>query len=572
MGSASRKRSRLEPKRLNEVTAETFAELQAPHPYGVLPSGNRFFSQLTTPVDDDDKAGGINAMDLLPDTCWNSILAIMDGSSLAILSQTCKFLYVAAHQPEFWRDLVLKEQNRSILARVGPSWKDTFVLLHSNLQQENTQVNITYRPHSPMCVSGVYSDVFYRQHSCRSFAIPLAWLNSESIKENVNRDCLVPKVHVSDMTTQRFIDEFELPNLPVLVQGAAATWPAFQKWKDPSYWAAHTQGQTFRATSGVAQQPAQFTWESYRSYCIGENTQDDARLLEEGPLYLFDRTALKPDSVLWKDYMYSLRKSCPYWDAERIEGAGDDVAVGHDLFGLLGEGRRPDHTWLIVGPRRSGSVFHIDPNCTHAWNAAIVGRKRWIFYPPGVTPPGVHPSADGDEVALPLSIGEWLFQFWDEHCKRKSNRVPKHERPLECTACPGDVLFVPHGWWHMVINLDDVNIAITHNYVALSNLPNVLKFLDTKRDQVSGCRDRADSIKPESLFEEFKHAMELTHGNWLRKAQVQPDWTCAAWTNNRVERNDKSLILESQDEHKQNIMEKAKMKNKDVFSFSFSTA
>jgi len=91
---------------------------------------------------------------------------------------------------------------------------------------------------------------------------------------------------------------------------------------------------------------------------------------------------------------------------------------------------------------RSGSCFHIDPNCTHAWNAPIIGRKRWIFYPPGVTPPGVFPSPNGDDVCMPISIGEWFLTFWDQHVERRKDPDVKR-RPLECTACPGDVLFVP---------------------------------------------------------------------------------------------------------------------------------
>jgi len=100
---------------------------------------------------------------------------------------------------------------------------------------------------------------------------------------------------------------------------------------------------------------------------------------------------------------------------------------------------------LIVGPQRSGSAFHIDPNATHAWNAPIRGRKRWIFYPPGVPPPGVLPSSNGDDVIMPVSVGEWYLSFWDEHVKNRNNK-DKSKRPIECTVEPGSILFVPHGW------------------------------------------------------------------------------------------------------------------------------
>jgi hypothetical protein len=181
-------------------------------------------------------------------------------------------------------------------------------------------------------------------------------------------------------------------------------------------------------------------------------------------------------------------------------------------------------------------VFHIDPNATHAWNASIAGTKRWIFYPPGVTPPGVHPSGDGDRVALPLSLGEWIFQFWDEHERRKLAADPS-DRPLEGTARPGDVVFVPHGYWHLVVNLDEINVAVTHNYASESNLPSVLKFLDEKRDQVSGCRDRNDSVKPDRLYETFVDRLRERYPEMTDRALRDPGWACRAWRSDPAARD-----------------------------------
>lgn len=111
-----------------------------------------------------------------------------------------------------------------------------------------------------------------------------------------------------------------------------------------------------------------------------------------------------------------------------------------DLFFLLGD-MRPAYRWIIIGPRRSGSNWHIDPNATSAWNGLIAGEKRWIMCPPNSPPPGVFPrytlilagvsallssantlsmcidltylSPDGAAVATPLSIMEWMNDYYE---------------------------------------------------------------------------------------------------------------------------------------------------------------
>ena len=84
-----------------------------------------------------------------------------------------------------------------------------------------------------------------------------------------------------------------------------------------------------------------------------------------------------------------------------------------DLFKVMGPSR-PDYRWLIAGPAKSGSVWHIDPNATSAWNAVISGCKKWMLFPPGCPPPGVYPSEAGDEVTQPVSLMEWYFNYYQQ--------------------------------------------------------------------------------------------------------------------------------------------------------------
>lgn len=188
---------------------------------------------------------------------------------------------------------------------------------------------------------------------------------------------------------------------------------------------------------------------------------------DESPLYLFDRSFVeKMQLQIGKN-----QPSPDYWIPE---------CFGEDLFTVLGD-KRPDDKWLIVGPARSGSTYHKDPNATSAWNAVLRGSKYWIMFPSGPSsppPPGVYVSEDQSEVTSPLSIAEWLLEFHAE--------ARKTPGCIEGVCGEGEVLHVPSGWWHLVVNLD-ASIAITQNFVPREHLPGVLAFLkDNTADQVSG--------------------------------------------------------------------------------------
>jgi ribosomal protein L16 Arg81 hydroxylase len=56
---------------------------------------------------------------------------------------------------------------------------------------------------------------------------------------------------------------------------------------------------------------------------------------------------------------------------------------------------------------------------------------------------------------------------------------------MECVTESGDIIFVPPGWWHMVINLEP-SVAITQNYVSRNNIRKVMSFLRGMSKSISG--------------------------------------------------------------------------------------
>ncbi|KAJ0682499.1 putative transcription factor & chromatin remodeling &Metalloenzymes JmjC family [Helianthus annuus] len=126
---------------------------------------------------------------------------------------------------------------------------------------------------------------------------------------------------------------------------------------------------------------------------------------EERPLYLFDPKFANKVPQLGQDYDYEV-----------------PVYFNEDLFSVLGD-ERPDYRWIIIDQQ----------------------GQKWVLFPPDVVPPGVYPSSDGAEVACPVSITEWFMNFYE------STKTWK-KKPVECVCKAGEVIFVPNGWWHLVMN------------------------------------------------------------------------------------------------------------------------
>ena len=76
---------------------------------------------------------------------------------------------------------------------------------------------------------------------------------------------------------------------------------------------------------------------------------------------------------------------------------------------------------------------------------------QWIMLPPNVRPPGVICDDDECDVTVPLSVVEWFIHFY---------KATAALNPIECVVRPGEVVFVPRGWWHTVINVEPFTVAL----------------------------------------------------------------------------------------------------------------
>ncbi|KAG2446007.1 hypothetical protein HXX76_000610 [Chlamydomonas incerta] len=283
-------------------------------------------------------------------------------------------------------------------------------------------------------VRGFYSDLLYQPWFCANFEMPPDWLRPNNIDRRAG------------LTPEQFRTEYEIPNRPVILTDAMSSWPAMSRWSNDYFTRVFGDKDVI-----VGNMPMPFS--TYAAYAAAN--------ADEMPLYLFDKQFTATAPALASDYCVP-------------------AAFGEDLFGLLGEAGRPDYRWLILGPARSGSSFHVDPNATSAWNGLVWGAKKWVMFPPGVVPPGVHPSPDGADVATPVSLTEWFVNFYPECAEMKV-------KPVEFVARPGELLFVPRGWWHCALNLTD-SCAITQNFVSAVGLQATLSFLKSRRpEMVSGC-------------------------------------------------------------------------------------
>ncbi|KAH0831681.1 hypothetical protein AYO21_12032 [Fonsecaea monophora] len=382
---------------------------------------------LTSDQNAQESMGGFR---FLPDGLLVTLLEFLDAAALLNLGATCRGFYAYCTYDQLWRDVAVNDTNERFEWR--GSWRASLLRLPPTTRL--AKVDCRY----------VFSDALYRPFQCSR--TPLGpYVSNIPLQNEIPR--------LKDVSPEEFNDSWV--GRPFILTAPVKKWRVFETW-DLQHLLAKYGHVSFRCEA------VDWPLTTYVGYM--ESSQD------ESPLYLFDRA-----------FVEKMGLQDAYEPPEAFQ---------EDFFTLLKD-QRPDRRWLIIGPERSGSTFHKDPNATSAWNAIIRGSKYWIMFPSSILPPGVYMSQDQSEVTSPLSIAEWLLSY---HAEARAM-----SGCLEGICREGEVLHVPSGWWHLVVNLEPA-IAITQNFVPRAHVPSTIRFLRDRADQVSGFSDKV--ADPYALFME----------------------------------------------------------------------
>ncbi|CAJ1414881.1 unnamed protein product [Effrenium voratum] len=139
---------------------------------------------------------------------------------------------------------------------------------------------------------------------------------------------------------------------------------------------------------------------------------------------------------------------------------------GTKLFKRMSKGQNPV---LSLGGPRSGIPWH-----THGESSLMcfVGRKRWFVYPPA--------SADAAFRGHPfLGSLNWTRQ--------KLPSLKPWQRPLTFLQQPGDFVYLPPGWPHLTLNLDDTLAVGWQDFLDNSMLDSLLKGCEDPPTDPDSC-------------------------------------------------------------------------------------
>ena len=328
------------------------------HPCNVQPLGNLYLS----PTAHSCIPPGLGSLlPAFPEPAFLLLLHHFTPSDLCRLSAVSKAFYVYCHEDDYYKQHTLSTYGGSFVFH--HSWRLTSVYMHVRARrgqavaEQLVKAMVGQRPPS---ITGFYSDLLFQSFYCSAVE-----LERFSNADNIER------VHIDDLSTDRFLRHYAVPNRPFIITGLLDRWAA-------SRWTAASLAQRYPT--------APFKCGAYAMRLPGylryaEQSHD------ESPLYLFDSAfgekhpelaAEYEPPVCFKEDLLALLSDLPAPDGYNDDCEDRETPAAHMTAGGGRAGRmtveddekkeapresgfgsmRPAYRWILLGPARSGSTFH----------------------------------------------------------------------------------------------------------------------------------------------------------------------------------------------------------------------
>jgi hypothetical protein len=232
------------------------------------------------------------------------------------------------------------------------------------------------------------------------------------------------------MAAAKFRKQFYARNKPVKLLEMLGDWPAAQRWT-PSYFRERYGDQIVEVTAARNSDPNyEINLENHRRQICFSDFIDYVTTQDGNDSYLVANNCFFQHSVL--------------------SSMMDDIGP---LPGYLTRKNRAPHTYMWFGP--GGTVTPLHHDTMNILFCQIYGRKLITIIPPDETPWLYN------EVAVYSDV-----QF--ENPDYDTHPLFQHVDPIEVVVNPGEILFIPVGWWHHVRSLD-TSISVSFTNFAFPN-------------------------------------------------------------------------------------------------------
>ena len=270
-------------------------------------------------------------------------------------------------------------------------------------------------------------------------ALRLALAKREWLLETLERQrdlasSLVAIERVAGLGGDAFLEQYYATNRPVILTGEMADWPALARWT-PEY---------LKAAVG----PRIVEFQGERARDVRFEIHKDAHR-RQGPFDLFIDQILRPGAG--NDAYITAYNS--QRNADALSVLGGDLGF---LDKFLDGGASAPQGMMWIGP--AGTVTSLHHDLTNNFIAQIVGRKRIKLIP----------SAEVGKLYNHQHVFSEIADLEDPQID-----VAKYPRLTELRVYdvllePGEILFVPLGWWHQVKSVD-FSVTVTFTNFRWSN-------------------------------------------------------------------------------------------------------